>query len=158
MRTSHLRETTDHLTEQARAKVFDPPILLIVVRGMSLAGRIPLAVTAVPTAINQDLRALRPHPHIHLDPWYLFAYLKSVEEELLGATRGTSHGSLSLPVEVLQELSVPMPPPEVRDIIAHATKMVVELAEEADRLRMLVGGLMPATLHHAFGPGRRDQG
>ena len=90
---SRLRETTERVTEVAleahhSLKVFEPPVVLIVVRGMSLATRIPLAVTAVPTAISEIPTCPLPEPP---NPTSIrgtfFAYLKSDRGHAAGGSR-----------------------------------------------------------------------
>lgn len=155
-----LRDTQDHVTlravEQASLAVVEPGAVVVVVRGMILTRHVPIAVNDVPLVISQDLRAFRPRPGSGVDAWYLFAYLKSVEDLLLAQTLGTAHGSRSLPQRFVLDFEVPVPSAEACARIGQLVQAYVGLVETAERTYGLIGKLLPAMLAEVFGRHRDE--
>ena len=64
MKTMVIDDSRLRVTDAALAgtplRLIEPPAVLMVVRGMILARRVPIARTTVPVTINQDMKALRP--------------------------------------------------------------------------------------------------
>ncbi len=149
-----LSDTQDHVTQSAvdnvPLTVVKPGAVLVVVRSMILIHSIPVAVNAVPLVISQDIKALCPREDVGIDVWYLFAYLKSVEDVLLASTQGTSHGSRSLMLKVILDLDVPVPPAAICTTIGQVMRDYVTLVDATERIRRDIGALFPSMLHTMF--------
>jgi hypothetical protein len=151
-----IRKTQDHVTQYAKDKfstafVEKPEAVLVVVRSGILVHSVPIAVTAVPLMISQDIIALCPTEKSGIDAWYLFAYLKSVENLMLARTRVTGNGGRSLPRDVILDFDVPVPPSETCAQIGGAMRSYVKLVDAAEQIRADVGALFPAMLRNVFG-------
>jgi type I restriction enzyme M protein len=144
----------EYITVKAVAKysldVVRPGDVLVVVRGVSLGNRWPIAVTTADVVIGPNIRALRPRADSGIDTWYLFAYLKSIEDVLLAHTHGTTQGIRSLPMKLILDLDVPVPTPDVCARIGTAMKNYMHLVDAAEAIRRGVGELLPAMLHTVF--------
>jgi type I restriction enzyme M protein len=155
MKRHVISDAQDHVTQSAVDNVpmtiVEPGAVLIVVRGMILVRSIPIAVTSERLVINQDIRALRPREGKGIDTWYLFAFLKSIEDLLLTRTQGTAHGSQSLPKQAILDLDVPVPSPRICAQIGRTMQSYVMLVETNEHLRGSVLGLFPVMLHAIFG-------
>lgn len=112
----------DTISERAVAEiglaVIEPPAVLIVVRGMILAHSLPVAVTALPVTVNQDMKALRLRPGV--DPQfirYLLGGLASAVVNLL--VEESSHGTKVLRLDRWRRFALFIPPiDEQRAIVA----------------------------------------
>lgn len=141
---------TQRALDMVPLAIIEPGAVLMVVRGMILVRTVPIAVTAAPLVISQDMRALRPREGSGIDAWYLFAFLKSVEDLLLANAQGTSHGSQSLSRRAILDLDVPVPSPRICEEVSRATQAYVMLVDTNEKLRGAVADLFPAMLHSVF--------
>lgn len=82
--------------------------VLVVVRGMILARRVPVAVTESPLTINQDMKALIPAPR--LIPDYLARVLSAGQDALFPLIDEAGHGTRRLPTPLLMSVLIPVPP------------------------------------------------
>lgn len=74
------------------ASLIEAGSLLFVVRGMILAHSFPVALTVVPLAINQDMKALvLKSPEIGE---FLLRVLKGLKPEMLTKVRRSTHGTV----------------------------------------------------------------
>lgn len=116
MKSEVISASADRVTELAvregAAQLVPPGCVLVVVRSMILAHSLPVAVTASEVAISQDIKALVCRPRIRPD--FLRAVLASQAQWLISQGDSAAHGTRALPVEVLQRLEVPCPPPAVQ--------------------------------------------
>ncbi len=88
---------------------------MIVVRGMILARTFPTAVTRVPVAINQDMKALVPRPELSVD--YLSLVLTGIQSELLELVEIAGHGTCCLRTDSWSAFCLPIPPLEEQKVI-----------------------------------------
>ena len=89
--------------------------ILFVVRGMSLANEFRVGITQRNVTFNQDLKGLTTHDDV--DPLYLAFALKAKEPIVMHLADSTSHGTLRLQTDVLEQLLIRIPPlPEQREI------------------------------------------
>ena len=141
MKTALIEDSLDHVSDQAvaasRLVLVPAGSLLVVVRGMILAHSLPVALTAVPVTINQDMKALNPR-----DPTmtpYLLLLLRAFRAALLGGVQRSTHGTCKLPTEHLLDLAMPVPPvDEQRRIIARdvaATILLERFRDARDHAR-----------------------
>ena len=112
-------DSIDHISAEAvkesTTSLIPKGSILIVVRSGILARTIPVAITGRDVTINQDIKALCPNASI--DAKYLFYFLKSRLEEMLGlASRGaTVHRIMADQIRAMY-ISVP-PLPEQQRIV-----------------------------------------
>lgn len=98
MKVRIIRDAADHISSvalsQTGLKLIQPPAVLIVVRGMILAHTFPVAVTAVPATINQDMKALKLRSGVSSE---FFAYLiEGAARYFLSLIEEAGHGTKRL--------------------------------------------------------------
>lgn len=112
---SIVRVTETALAETS-LKLIHPPAILIVVRGMILARRVPIAATLVPVTINQDMKALLPRGHIN--ERFLTYAMQAAGDALNPLIDTAGHGTKRLPTELWRELPFAIPPTAEQTAIA----------------------------------------
>lgn len=130
MKSDVITSSTDHVSESALTgtslSLIAPGAVLIVVRGMILARRVPVAVNRVPVTINQDMKALVTRGDVSGD--YLAAALRGAEDSLLASVSESGHGTRKLDTEVWSEFRIPVPGPAEQAAIvrylAHANARI----------------------------------
>lgn len=114
----YVADSEDRVTDAGAAngtRLVPEGSVLFVVRGMSLAKEFRVGITQRPVTFNQDLKALLPADDV--DPLYLAFMLKAIEPTVLRMADATSHGTLRVQTDLLEQLPVPLPPlPEQRKI------------------------------------------
>lgn len=130
MKRTVIADTEDHLTDAAlhdtRIDLLEPPVVLMVVRGMILLHSFPIAITAVPVAINQDMKALRPRHD--LDPMYMMFLLRGLRSLMMGLIEEAGHGTRVFRTDLWKSVVVHLPPPEEqRAIVSHLSKATSRL-------------------------------
>jgi type I restriction enzyme S subunit len=110
LKSFRLYDAEDHITTtgaMSGSRVVQPGTILILVRGMTLLQDVPICVSRVPLAFNQDIKAIRPFDHVDAD--YLAYWLLASKEELLSNVDTASHGTGRLQSETLGKLEVALP-------------------------------------------------
>jgi len=111
MKHDHIAGSQLHVTETALNKTglrkFPLGAVLLVVRGMILARRVPVAATTVPVTINQDMKAIIPKPEI--DAFFLAYAMASAQVAFSPLIDEAGHGTKRLPTERWRELLFPFP-------------------------------------------------
>ena len=102
--------TTNSAVQETSLRLIEPPAVLIVVRGMILARRVPIACTAAPVTINQDMKALRTVKGMNAA--FLARSLDSAQEAFIPLIDEAGHGTRRLPMERWRELVITIPPEE----------------------------------------------
>ena len=132
MKTRVIWETADRITaeaiEQSSAKRVPPKSVLIVTRSGILAHSLPVAVTAVESTLNQDLKAMAPPDGVLAD--YIAWALRAFENRILNTCRkgGTTVHSIEMPR--LSAFEIPLAPTNEQRRIVERIK---ELFDEIDR-------------------------
>lgn len=123
--------TSDALAETS-LRLIDAPAVLMVVRGMILARKVPVARTIRPVTINQDMKALVCGPEISTN--YLTAYLACAHNGLFPLIDEAGHGTRRLPTERWRELATAVPPlPEQNAITRYVDRVTADTAAAKDR-------------------------
>ncbi|WP_319824425.1 restriction endonuclease subunit S [Thalassovita sp.] len=111
MKVDYIRDAIDKITEEAiagsSAKLIEAGSLLVVVRGMILAHSFPVAITEVPVAVNQDMKAIDLGD---LNPAYVLIMMKGMKKEFLSRVDRSTHGTCKLVSEKLWSVELPIPP------------------------------------------------
>ena len=113
MKRRVIESSVDRITQQALdetgIRLINPPVVLIVVRGMILAHSFPVAVTSVPTTINQDIKAMRPIDD--LDVSYFAWALDGLAPAILSTVVGeAAHGTRAIRMDQWRNFVIPIPP------------------------------------------------
>jgi type I restriction enzyme S subunit len=133
MKVDFIRDAQDHISqlalENSAARLIPPGSLLMVVRGMILAHSFPTAISVVPVAINQDMKAVVPfRPNLTK---ILLLISKGMQSEVMRLVSHSTHGTCKLLTNDLFSLPLPIPPlREQHRIVAK----VEELMALCDRL------------------------
>jgi type I restriction enzyme S subunit len=154
MKRRDIDSAADNISEIAlsasSAKLIETPSVLFVVRGMILAHTLPIAISRVPLAINQDMKAITPTSDYEVE--YIAAMMRGAEPDLLHSVEVAGHGTRRLQTEHWQALPIPaLPAKKQREVVA----MVREIEATVDMLRdscplKEVGQLREAVLRKAF--------
>ena len=103
-----LLRVTDTALAETTLRLVQSPAVLMVVRGMILARRVPIARTTVPVTINQDMKALAPSPA--LNAAYMASFLDCAHDGLFPLIDEAGHGTRRLPTERWLDLPMAVPP------------------------------------------------
>ncbi len=117
------RVSEDALRETS-LRLIQAPAVLIVVRGMILARRVPVASTSNPVTVNQDMKAMIPVSGVN--PHYLRMVLESAQSAFVPMIDEAGHGTRRLPTERWRELPIVVPP-------AKEQAAIVRFLDHADR-------------------------
>jgi type I restriction enzyme S subunit len=115
-----LDDTEDHLSDVGVAngtKLVPAGSVLLLARGMTLLNDLPICVISRPMTFNQDVKALRPKPHVRSD--YLPYLLLGNKDRLLSLVDLAGHGTGRLNSDELKALDVALPPLDQQRAIAH---------------------------------------
>ncbi len=106
---------------KSTAKLIDSESILFVVRGMILAHSFPVAVSKVPVAINQDMKALTLH--IPSMSEYVLQAMMGLKPLFLEKVLRSSHGTCRLESGAYESMPFPIPP------IAEQSRIVDKIGE-----------------------------
>jgi type I restriction enzyme S subunit len=147
IKTSRLRDTQDHITLEAAhesSRIVPPGTLLVVIRGMILAKDVPVALTDVSMALNQDLKAVVPKPEV--DAEFLLYALQRAKPRLRREIGTSAHGTRRIGTQALERLPIPFPPRDEQKRIAKALvavdQKIAAEEERRDALRTLFDSLL----------------
>ncbi|HXG60427.1 MAG TPA: restriction endonuclease subunit S [Planctomycetota bacterium] len=139
MKRRLIADSEDHISEAAiretSLRLIDPPVVLIVVRGMILAHTFPIALTTTPVTVNQDMKALRPNAG--LSAQYLAYLLEGISNVMLSHVEDSAHGTKCLRTELWKNITVFMPEPseqgEVCTTLDEYSRSTEQLVEKVRR-------------------------
>ncbi|WP_283639252.1 restriction endonuclease subunit S [Marinovum algicola] len=139
LKTATITDSTFRITQQAvadgAAALVPVGSILVLVRGMTLAHSFPVCIAGVPTAINQDLKALSPNPG--MDGGFLAWSLRGLAEQSLSRIDEAGHGTKALRMDAWASMEIPLPPEPEQRLIAKAledkTAKLDALTAEATR-------------------------
>jgi type I restriction enzyme S subunit len=120
MKRFRLDDTEDHVTEEGMAngtRLVPSGSVLLLARGMTLLNDLPICTVNRPMTFNQDVKALRPKPHVRHD--FLPYLLLGNKERLLSLVDLAGHGTGRLNSDELKALDVALPPLPEQRAIAH---------------------------------------
>lgn len=124
----------DHISELAiketNIKYVEPGAILVLVRGMTLAHTIPIALADCRLTINQDMKALQPNCK-DIDSTYLHAALKASSRRLLSQVGTAAHGTRKIDTDELLKLPILIP----------AKKKLDKFRQNVTEGRMILSGI-----------------
>jgi len=156
MKTKIIRETIDGITEEAvgnsAAKLVPAGSVLIVTRSGILAHTLPIAITAVESTLNQDLKALTLPDGISAD--YVAWGMRAFEQRILDKCRkgGTTVHSIEMPRLASFELPI-APTNEQRRIVEKIEALFDEIdagVQSLQKARATLGHYRQSLLKSAF--------
>jgi len=137
MKVPVLHGAEDYITDAAvrasATRIVEPGSVLVVTRSGILQRTLPVAVNAVPVALNQDLKAITPSKGV--DTRFLFWLLVWLGDEILRSCTKAGTTVASVETSRLQELEVPIAP------LAEQRRIVAVLEEHLSALDAAVAGL-----------------
>jgi type I restriction enzyme S subunit len=105
--------------------------VLLVVRGMILARRVPIARTVQPVTINQDMKAIVPAAGI--DAGYLAYRMDATQATFASMIDEAGHGTKRFPTERWKNIVLAVPPVnEQRQIVSYIDQATAQLAGAVD--------------------------
>jgi type I restriction enzyme S subunit len=156
MKRPRLSDTIDHITEKglaAGSRLVPAGSILVVIRGMILLRDVPVALTMVPMAFNQDMKAIMPGERLGAE-FLLYAF-EAFRPKLFSRVGTSAHGTRTLASSALENLSIPLPDPtEQRAIAGHLAAIDAKLAHHEARQKLL-RELFRALLHDLMTARRR---
>jgi type I restriction enzyme S subunit len=137
MKTFRITASSEQITETAisesSAKLIPAGSVLFVVRGMILARYVPVAVSEVPCAINQDMKAIVPAKGIAAD--YLAHMLWGANDILQGMVETAGHGTKKLETQAWSNLEIPIPDTEKQKAVIDELTIFQERLAELELLQ-----------------------
>jgi type I restriction enzyme S subunit len=133
MKKPRLQDAQDHISQtglEAGSTLVPANSLFVVIRGMILMRDVPVALTEVPMAFNQDIKAILPGERVAAD--YLLYAFTAYKGMLFQKVGRSAHGTRTLISPELAKFFVPVPPPEEQKVIAtimHAIDRKVSVHE-----------------------------
>ena len=112
MKRALIADSEDHVTCAALAEsactMLPVQSVLVVVRGMILAHSFPVAITAAPVTINQDMKGLMTHEPLSHE--FLYWFLVGAARPLVSLCDESAHGTRKLETATLAGFLTPLPP------------------------------------------------
>ena len=153
MTSGEIDDTRDHITpeavERSATQVVPAGSVLMVVRSGILIRRLPVAITLLPVAINQDMKAFLPSDVVL--PAFLAYALQSHSSTILAQCVKKGATVHSVDMQKLSLLRLPLPPPSEQ-------RRIVEILDQADALRKkraeadkIADRILPALFYKMFG-------
>ena len=148
MKCPRLNDTQDHVSEEAieyGSRLVPAKTIFVVIRGMILAKDLPVAITQVPMAFNQDMKAVLARDAV--DPEYLLYAIGSRKEALVQEIGTSAHGTRRMGTSSLEALLIPVPQKEQQIRIAAALRTIEQREDAASRTHGHLSFLFSSTLH-----------
>ena len=119
MKSLEIISSIDHITEKAlqetSIQLINPPVILIVVRGLILARTIPIALTTIPLTINQDMKAMEVKSGDSAK--FLSFLLRGMEQYFMAFIEDSGHGTKRFRTNDLKQIFLAMPPLEEQETL-----------------------------------------
>jgi type I restriction enzyme, S subunit len=105
-------ESIDYITELATQetsiRIIQPPVILVVVRGMILAHSFPVAITTNPLTVNQDIKTITCSDKTIIE--FLARHLSACKDGVLSLIQEAGHGTKALRTDLFEKLPILLPP------------------------------------------------
>lgn len=122
-----INDSIDYITnlavEESGIKVFPKGTILVVFRSGILQHSIPIAITNIETAINQDLKAIQLD-HTKINTKYFMYVIRNFQKEILELVAKKGATVESIEVSNFLDFKIPLPTLDIQDqIINHIEEM-----------------------------------
>ena len=134
MKVTRIYESEDYLSDLGAKNgthLVSVGTVLIVVRGMILAKKFPVAMAMRRVAFNQDLKAIECISHVI--PQFLFYWLQGKEYEMLGLADEAAHGTKRIQTDRFLNYPIELPDPDIQRKIAAILSAYDDLIENNTR-------------------------
>jgi type I restriction enzyme S subunit len=134
MKVTRIYESEDYLSDLGAkngTRLVSAGTIFIVVRGMILAKKFPVAMAMHRVAFNQDLKAIECISHVI--PQFLFYWLQGKEYEMLGLADEAAHGTKRIQTDRLLNYPIELPDPDIQRKIAAILSAYDDLIENNTR-------------------------
>jgi type I restriction enzyme S subunit len=134
MKIARIYDSEDHITELGAKNgthLVPAGTILIVVRGMILAKKFPVALAMREIAFNQDLKAIDCRANINSQ--FLFYWLQGKEYEILGLADEAAHGTKRIQTDRLINYPIKLPDIVIQRKIAAILSAYDDLIENNTR-------------------------
>lgn len=148
MKVPRLWDVRDHITkEAAEAGSFIAPAktIFVVIRGMILVKDVPVAITEVPMAFNQDMKGVIPPKDVIPD--YLLYAIHARKDALFKEIGTSAHGTRRLGTSAIEEFIVPIPKISEQEEIAASLSSLDQKIECSNKFCSALSSLFLTTLH-----------
>lgn len=123
MKVPRLHNASDKITKEAAesgSRIVPAKTIFVVIRGMILIRDVPMAITEVPMAFNQDMKAIMAHDSV--DPDFLFFAMQNRRGALFQEISTSAHGTRRMGTSVVESMQIALPTDkreqmEIRDAI-----------------------------------------
>ncbi|MEW5756099.1 MAG: restriction endonuclease subunit S [Pseudomonadota bacterium] len=144
MKTECITDSEDHITnaavEASTAKLIPAGSVLVVTRSGILSHTLPVAVTAVPVTVNQDLKAVTPK--VGVLPEYIAWALRCFAREILNTCSKQGTTVASIETAALHRFEIPIAPlDQQKRIVAEIEKQFSRLDEAVANLKRVKANL-----------------
>ena len=151
MHTNQLYESDVKITKlglQKGSKLAPKDSILILVRGSMLFNKIPMGITLVDVAFNQDVKCIRPKQE--LAPLFLFQWLHAKENTIQNKVTATGIGAGKLDTADLQNLKLYKPSSEEQTKIASFLSAVDEKINQLTQKHQLLSQYKQGMMQKLF--------
>jgi type I restriction enzyme S subunit len=153
MKKDFIEDSIDHVSHvavgESNLKLVEPGSVLLVVRGMILAHSVPVALTAVPLTINQDMKALVVKSP-EMSGRYVWAALRIAKPLLRSLVRTAAHGTRKLDTPELLQVQLPTPDPVQLSACHSAVEAHRQMQQSVAASGEKIETLFSILLHRAF--------
>jgi type I restriction enzyme S subunit len=133
VKADELLSSADRVTEYAVSdyglKLHADDNAVIVIRGMILARKVPVAVARGKYTINQDMKVIRSKGEVI--PEFFQMYLSSIESFLFTLVAEAGHGTKALRTDLLSDVPILLPPIEEQRFLSATLARNREKTDEA---------------------------
>jgi len=147
MKVTHLNDTQDHISHEAAerySRLMPAGTVFVVVRGMILVKDLPVAISTVPMAFNQDMKALCANEKV-LPEFLLYAIIS--QKSAMSKEIGTSaHGTRRIGSASIDEMLIPLPPIPEQEQIVRVLRAIEESVSLEQKRATVLRRVFGATL------------
>jgi len=134
MKSDYIERSIDVITkkavEESNLSILPKNTFLIVVRGMILAKKVPVALSRIPLTINQDMKAMIAFQDESLD--YLLQCMNGLNSHLMDLVEHSSHGTCKLETPKLMNFIIPLPPLSEQERIVAKVKQLMAVCDRLE--------------------------
>ena len=146
MKSILIRDSIDHINENAvknsTAKIVPVGSVLMVIRSGILKKTLPVAISVVPVAINQDMKAFTVNDNTNA--WFLYYSFKMRQNDLLSNVRAVTADNIEF--SIIKNLQTLLPPLDIQtqfsDFVEQVEQQKAVLSQSLEKLEMNYKALM----------------
>ena len=152
MKVPRLHDAPDKITQEAAeagSRIVPAKTIFVVIRGMILIRDVPMAITEVPMAFNQDMKAIMAHDSV--DPDFLFFAMQNRRSALFQEISTSAHGTRRMGTSVIESMQIALPKDkheqmEIRDAIRQIDDQIANKEQKRSSLQDLFASTLSAMM------------